>query len=461
MFRRLQPAWILAALLPFAAGSLGAQQRPPLVGFNVQAWADSQRAVGLAVVSFTPERQGVRVGGRLAVNDARRVGLQTLFEIGSITKGFTGIVLADLVLRGVVSLDDPVQRHLPPGWTVPSFQDHVITLRDLATHTSGLPRMPTAFAPVDIEDPYAAMNDDSLRIHVANSPPTRAPGTYAYSNLGMALLGRVVAHASGISWWQLVQTRVLEPLAMRDAWVDVPAPVANRMAAGHTPGLVVTPRWHFDAYAPAGAIVTTAPTLSALLEALALPDTSTAIGRAIVLATQPLRSVGVGRDSVALGWHVQYHDGTRIIWHNGGTGGFRSWMGAVRGERRGAIVLSNAVLPWIDATGVALVSGSSIQTPPVVVTRTVVEVAPEQLAELVGRYPLTPAFALDISREGGRLFVQATGQPRVRLLASAPDHFFLPAVPDAELRFERDSSGAVVAVVLRQGGSDQRAPRQP
>jgi CubicO group peptidase (beta-lactamase class C family) len=321
--------------------------------------------------------------------------------------------------------------------------------------------MPTAFSPIDVEDPYTAMTDDSLRLHVANSPPTRAPGSYVYSNLGMALLGRALAHASGVTWWELVQARVLEPLEMREVWVDVPGAVASRLATGHTPGLIPTPHWHFAAYAPAGAIVTSAPTLSRLLEELALPDTSTAIGRAIVLATQPLRSVGAGRDSVALGWHVQHHDSTRIIWHNGGTGGFRSWMGAVRGEQRGAIVLSNAVLPWVDATGVALVSGESIQTPPMVVPRTVVVMVPERLAELIGRYPLTPAFVLDISLVGDRLFVQATAQPKVRLLASAPDQFFLPTVPDAELRFERDSSGAVVAVVLRQGGIDQRAPRQP
>ena len=287
------------------------------------------------------------------------------------------------------------------------------------------------------------------------------PGTYGYSNMGMALLGRALAHAGGSSWWQLVQDRVLQPLQMREAWVDVPDAIAARVATGHTPGLIATSHWHFDAYAPAGGIVTNALELGKLLAALALPDSTTAIGRAIVLATTPLRSVGVGRDSVALGWHVQHKDSVRIVWHNGGTGGFRTWMGAARGAQRGAIVLSNAVLPWVDATGVALVGGTPVTVPSVIVPRPVVSVPAERLAAYAGRYPLSPAFVLNITSEGGTLFVQATGQPKVRLLATATDHFFIPMVPDAELRFERDGGGAVQAVVLRQGGVDQRGPRQP
>ena len=452
---------LMTAVLPWSAADLVAQGPPVSVGFDVRGWADSSRAVGLAVVSVTPDREGMVVGGQLSRGAPRPVVFDTPFEIGSITKGFTGILLADLVLRGVVSLDDPVQQHLPAGWVVPSFEQHVITLRDLATHTSGLPRMPTAFGAIDVDDPYASMTDDSLRIQVANSPPTRAPGTYAYSNMGMALLGKALAHAGRASWWQLVQERVLRPLGITDAWLDVPADVAPRVAVGHTPGFIATSRWHFDAYAPAGGIVASAIALTPLLKALALPDSNTAVGRAIVLATTPFRPLGAGRDSVALGWHIHHADGVRIVWHNGGTGGFRTWMGAVRGERRGAIVLSNAVLPWVDATGVAMVSGAPIHTPPIVVPRPVIVVPSDRLAGYVGRYPLTPAFVLAITHEGGTLFLQATGQPRVRLLSSAADQFFVPAVPDAELRFERDAGGVVQAVVLRQGGMDQRAPRQP
>src|SRR5690606_12939120 len=147
---------------------------------------------------------------------------------------FTGILLADLVLRGVVSLEDPVERHLPDGWTVPSYEGHPITLRDLATHTSGLPRMPARFSPVNAQDPYAAMNDDSLRVHVAASPPTRAPGEYAYSNLGFALLGRALAHAGGKPWSELLRERVLEPLELRRTWSNPPEDVEAVMSSGHT-----------------------------------------------------------------------------------------------------------------------------------------------------------------------------------------------------------------------------------
>jgi CubicO group peptidase (beta-lactamase class C family) len=382
-------------------------------------------------------------------------------EIGSITKGFTGILLADLVLRGVVSLDDPVARHLPAGWVVPTFEGHQVTLRDLATQTSGFPRMPAQFAPVDPDDPYGAMNDDSLRAHVAASIPRRAPGGYEYSNLGMALLGRALAQAGGASWEALLRERVLAPLQLRNTWVAPPSAVEERMSSGHSGAFIPVPRWHLDAYAPAGALVSTITDLATMLEALARPDTTTAVGRAIRLATTAQRPTGGGRDSVALGWHIQYAGDTRVLWHNGGTGGFRSWLGVVQGERRGVAVLNNAVLGWTDALGASLLLGRPLPQPPQVTRPTVVELPAAALEELVGRYPLQPTFVLDITREDTRLYVQATGQPRVRLVATAADRFIAPSVPGAELRFQRDPAGRVIAVELHQNGAIQRGARAP
>lgn len=349
---------------------LTAQQAPDTgLSRTLREWVDSSRAVGIAVTEIRPDIQGVLVIGHRQRGEPGRLSLSTAMEIGSITKGFTGILLADLVLRGVVSLDDPVTRHLPAGWTVPLYQGHEITLRDLATHTSGLPRMPARFAPANLRDPYAAMNEDSLRVHVAASPATRPPGQYAYSNLGMALLGRALAHAGGARWDELLRDRVLVPLGMDRTWAFPPEAVEAAMSSGHSGIFTPVSRWHFDAYAPAGALVSEAPGLAPLLRALAQPDTTAAIGRAIRLATTALRSVGSGRDSVALGWHILYADSTRIVWHNGGTGGFRSWLGVVQGERRGVAVINNALLPWTDAFGVALLLGRPLATPPVVTPR--------------------------------------------------------------------------------------------
>jgi CubicO group peptidase (beta-lactamase class C family) len=424
-------------------------------------WVDSSRVVGIAVARIEPTRQGAGVAGFRRSLEPNRLQVGSVMEIGSITKGFTGILLADLVLRGVVSLDDPVARHLPAGWVVPSFEGHQVTLRDLATHTSGFPRMPARFAPADLGDPYAAMNDDSLRVHVAASPPTRAPGRYEYSNLGMALLGRALAHAGGKSWEALVRERVLEPLRLRNTWAAPPPAVEELMSSGHSGSFIPVPRWHFDAYAPAGALVSTIMDLAAMIEALARPDTTAPIGRAIRLATTAQRPISGGRDSVALGWHIQYAGDTRVLWHNGGTGGFRSWLGVVQGERRGVAVLNNAVLGWTDALGASLLLGRPLPEPPHVTRISVMELPAAALEELVGRYPLQPTLVVDITREDTRLFAQVTGQPRVHLVATAADRFIAPSVPGAELRFQRDTTGRIIAVELHQNGSIQRGARAP
>jgi CubicO group peptidase (beta-lactamase class C family) len=336
---------------------------------TLRQWADSSRVVGITVARVRPEEWAVHGIGVRRFGAPEQVSPLTPMEIGSITKAFTGILLADLVVRGVVSLDDPVERHLPDGWTVPSHEGHRITLRDLATHTSGLPRMPSRFSPTDAQDPYAAMTDDSLRVQVAASAPTRAPGEYAYSNLGFALLGRALAHAGGKPWSELLRERVLEPLELRRTWSNPPDDVEAVMSSGHTGVFTPTRRWHFDAYAPAGALVSTVVDLTKLIDAVALPDTGTGIGQAIRLATTPIRQVSARGDSVALGWHITRFADTRIVWHNGGTGGFRSWLGVVQGERRGVVVINNAILPWTDAFGAVLLTDQPLPAPPVVTPR--------------------------------------------------------------------------------------------
>jgi CubicO group peptidase (beta-lactamase class C family) len=338
---------LLLGALPVATRA----QEPQSLTATLTRLVDSSRVVGIAIAHLTPDGPVYRSAGVTRAGGTVPVDSLTPMEIGSITKGFTGILLADLVLRGVVSLDDPVARHLPPGWVVPSFAGHQVTLRELATHTSGIPRMPGRFSPVDMTDPYRPMNVDSLRVHVAASPPMRTPGRYEYSNLGMALLGQALAHAGGKPWAEQVRERILEPLGMRATWGDPPAEVEAAMSAGHNLARTPVPRWHFDAYAPAGGLVSSAHELTRLLEALAQPDTTTAIGRAIRLATTGVHQLSERGDSVALAWHIAYPDSTRVVWHNGGTGGFRTWLGVIQGRRRGALALNNATLQWTDGFG--------------------------------------------------------------------------------------------------------------
>src|SRR5664279_3682349 len=179
-------------------------------------WSAEHRLVGIAVGRLNGTSTSVVVAGVRRVDEEAKIEVTSDFEVGSITKAFTGTLLADMVLRHEVALDDPVAKYVP-GWTLPSYQGRAITLLDLATHTSGLPSLPDNFRPADSEDPYVDYTEiqltDFLRTHVLR----RAPGSqYEYSNLGMALLGLVLAKRAGVPYEALLRQRILEPLKMHN-----------------------------------------------------------------------------------------------------------------------------------------------------------------------------------------------------------------------------------------------------
>ncbi|MDQ3607277.1 MAG: beta-lactamase family protein, partial [Gemmatimonadota bacterium] len=193
----------------------------------------------------------------------------TLFEIGSISKTFTGLLLADAVVRGEVRLDQPVVELLPAGTVIPARADRPITLEQLATHRSGLPRLPTNMAPANPADPYADYDEARLYAFLAAYTPPRSPGDSAeYSNLGAGLLGHALVRRSGApSWGALVERRTTGPLGMRETFVDVPPAAIERLAAGHDAGMDTVPPWHLDVLAGAGALRSTAADMLTYLAA--------------------------------------------------------------------------------------------------------------------------------------------------------------------------------------------------
>lgn len=423
-------------------------------------WVHDGRAVAITAGYAFGERSGISFTGRHRIGGTTPISAQTIYEIGSITKAITGTLLADMVRRGEVALDDPIAQHLPADWKVAQVGERAITLLDLATHTSGLPRMPPGLMPPDMENPYATVDATMLREMLAGLTPTRGPGErYEYSNLGYALLGQALAHAGGQSWETLVRERVLEPLGMKETWAEVPAAKQALFATGHTSRFLPVPHWDFEAFAAAGALRASGLDMHRLGDALRNPA-DTGILASLHFASEGRRSVGAGQDSVGLGWHVMHRGEARIVWHNGGTGGFRTWVGADRGANRSAFILANAVLPWVDAVGVAALLGDSLPEAPKVEPITTVSVTAAQLAPLVGRYALNPAFVMEITHRGDTLYLQATNQPKVRMVATSPSDFAATVV-DASITFERNEAGDITALILHQGGIDQRAPRQP
>ncbi|HEX3928429.1 MAG TPA: serine hydrolase [Gemmatimonadales bacterium] len=450
---------VAVVVLFVALRPLGAQQLVPdeVLQSTFTRWQAEHRLVGIAAGRLDGDRRSVVTSGALRVGSFDLVADSTEFEIGSLTKTFTATLLADMVIKGEVALDDPVAKYLP-GWTVPAFGGREITLLDLATHTSALPRLPTNFQPHDAADPYVDYTEAALQAFLKNDTLTRAPGAqYEYSNLGMALLGVALAKRAGASYADLLRQRILDPLGMRDTKLTLTPLEEVRAAHGQSDPLTPVPDWHFDVMAPAGALHSTLADM--LRYAAAVRDTTSGpLAKAMALAIRPRRPYSA-TDSVGLAWHHLHVNGHDVVWHNGETGGFHSWLGVDIAQRRAVVVLVN-MSGSIDADGVALLEGGPLVDPPSADPPTEIALPGDSLSRLVGHYALNPQFVLDITRQGDTLFVQATGQSRLALSPVSPTEFFLKSVK-AELLFQKDSSGTITGVVLRQNGVDQLARRTP
>ena len=266
---------------------------------------------------------------------------RTLFEIGSITKVFTGILLADMVGRGEVRLEDPVAQFLPEGRSVPSRNGKQIRLVDLATHSSGLPRMPSNFAPADPSNPYADYSAERLYEFLRGHTLTRDIGERAeYSNIGVGLLGHALSRRAGRPYEALVTERILEPLGMTNTRIALRPEDRARLAPGHSAAGMPVPNWDLDALAGAGALRSNVDDMLTFLAANINPPESR-IGRAIRTAQTPRMAFN---DTMRVGllWLTQTTGfGRTVVWHNGGTAGYRTYIGFDPERRVGVVVLSN------------------------------------------------------------------------------------------------------------------------
>ncbi|WP_159081417.1 serine hydrolase domain-containing protein [Nocardioides sediminis] len=268
---------------------------------------------------------------------------RTLFEIGSVTKTFTSLLLADGVVRGDWTLDDPVRDLLPAGTVVPARDGVEITLEHLATHASGLPGSPVPLVRGSVEmlrgrDPYAGLTPDGLLTALAQARLRRTPGTGGmhYSNLGV--LGQALAHAAGTSYGALVEERVCRPLGLVDTATHdrLTDEQRTRLAPGHRGRGRPAPAWPLDGLPGAGALRSTTEDLLRYLDAWLEPD-STPLGDAVRLCLQPRVE---GRQAIGLGW-LRNDRPPPLWWHNGGTGGYRSFVGFVPEARSAVAVLCN------------------------------------------------------------------------------------------------------------------------
>ena len=425
---------------------------------------DAQKqSVGIVVGVIEPAGRRVVAYGRLAKEDPRPLNGDTVFEIGSITKVFTSLLLADAVQRREVALTDPISRFLPAKVKVPERGGRAITLQDLSSHVSGLPRLPANMAPKDSSNPYADYSVEDLYKFLSAYELTRDVGAqYEYSNLGGGLLGHVLSLRAGMEYEALVRARITGPLGMSSTSITVSPDMKARFATGHSPMLLPVPNWDLPTLAGAGALRSTTNDLLTFLAAnLGYVETPLAPAMAAMRDREVRRPTGMLGLSIALGWHIQTANFKDIIWHNGGTAGFRTFIGYDPAARTGVVVLSNAgTAAGPDDIGRHLLDARlpllAPAAPPK--THTEVSVDPKIYDGYVGRYQLAPAIIMTITRTNNQLFVQLTGQPAFAVFPEGPTEYFLKVI-DAQLTFETDGQGKATAVVLHQNGRNARAPR--
>jgi CubicO group peptidase (beta-lactamase class C family) len=417
-------------------------QELPLLDANVRSVANERVKAGayptLVIGVIRGDKQEVFTFGGASEN--------TIYEIGSVTKTFTALLLADAVNRGDLSLADPVEKLLPE-WTMPK-----IALVDLATQSSGLPRLPDNLLPKNIANPYADYTPAQMKEFLARYKPAQAPGeSFEYSNLGFGLLGHALASHAGVSYAELLKQRITGPLAMNDTAIALSPRIKERFIAGHAADGKTADGWDFDAMAGAGAIRSTARDMLLYLRTM-MNRSAGPLAKAATLAIEPRRATDSDARRIGLAWMRESRRGRDIVWHNGMTGGYASFAGFTADGERGVVVLTNISHDVADLGMLALAPEAP---QPAAKEITLTEKA---VAEYAGRYRLAPGFDLAVRAAGNHIFAAVTGQPELPLFASAADEFFYKAV-DARLSFKRDANGAVTSLVLHQNGQHMPAPR--
>jgi D-alanyl-D-alanine-carboxypeptidase/D-alanyl-D-alanine-endopeptidase len=448
---------------PLAALGLTAAAQPASATWSIPSNREIEKALAERI---DVQRQGVGIvvgivepkGRRIITHGAAVLGRRqppldgnTVFEIGSMTKVFTSLLLADMVRRGEVTLDEPVGKLLPSTVHVPERGGRQITLADLASHVSGLPRLPTNLPYADPGNPYADYTVERLYAFLNSYTLPRDIGAQIeYSNLGVGLLGHALALRAGQDYETLVRTRITAPLGMRDTAIALSPALRARMAQGYNDYLEPVSNWDLPALAGAGGLRSTANDLLTFLAA-ELGFVDTPLKAAMDAQLIPRRTFDANTE-IALAWLIFKSSKGDLVSHSGGTGGFRSCFGFDPSARVGFVVLTNQVNP----AGADDIAGYLMGRREMAVLKPspqALSLPPAALAAFVGVYEVDAQARMTVTQRGPHLFAQITGQANFEIFPSGPDEVFWKVVA-AQMTFQRDAAGAVTGAIIHRDGVD-------
>ncbi|HEY4271805.1 MAG TPA: serine hydrolase [Candidatus Udaeobacter sp.] len=411
----------------------------------------NENGVGIIVKIVTPAGEQLISHGHRREGDPRALDGDTVFEIGSVTKVFTALVLADMVQRNEAALADPVGKYLPPSLSVRTRNNRPMTLLDLATHTSGLPFMPENAPPLN--DPAAAKYSPAdLARYVANYQPTRDAGTqWDYSNIGYWILSEALAARAGDNFENLMNKRVIAPLGLTNTGFIVSQKMRSDAAQGHDAALKPAPSVSslaiYSLMPAAGGLYSTANDLGKLLSA-AMSLQASPLSVAIKLTLEARRPTG-GSEEQALGWSIVGKGDGEIIYRDGGTFGFASSIAFDPKQRIGVVVLSNQNGSIDDIARHLLRPDSPLKTA-AKTSHTEITIDPVVLDRYVGRYEIKGEGTFTVAREDNFLTIESPadwGLPKLHIHPETHRDFFAAELP-LRITFQSDAGDHITGFLI-------------
>lgn len=369
---------------------------------------------------------------------------QTRFRLGSITKQFTAAAILQLAEQGKLSVDDPITKFYPdaPAAWAP------ITLKHLLTHTSGIPSY-TAIPGFFARTARLDLTPEGIVALTRDKPLEFAPGSrYAYDNTGYILLGYVIEKVSGQTYAAYLQEHIFTPLGMMDSGYDVSTTVLPRRAAGYSTGGGKVSNADFLAMT----LPYAAGSLYSTVDDLLVWDQALHAGKAIKPASVAAMFTDYGF-KYGFGQGVSVQKGHRTWSHSGGINGFSTMLTHLPDDGLTVVVLGN-----IEEAPSGRVSQKLIDVyfDPKAGAGAGVKPSARDLDHFVGRYRMSPAITIEVTRDGDHLFAQRTHQPRVELFRESGRSYFVAVTPMLITFADGEKSPEIT---VRQGGADIVAKR--
>jgi len=415
---------------------------------------DNGRSSSIVVGLINHNNQFIICHGNPFNKSEQKADENIIYEIGSITKIFTTTILANMIIKGELKLTDPVSMYLPDSVRFMEKDGKTITLKHLATHTSGLPRFPENFIPKDPQNPYKDYTISDIYQFLNNFTVKENKGIGEYSNIGMALLANILCDVSKSNFETLLIESICKPLDMHNTVINTTKEQQEKFATPYIVPNKITKYWDFQAIEGAGAIKSNLVDMLKFINAQLRPDNSS-LGKAIKLAHSFQDSTSMRNTSIGLGWFINHQYNDNIIWHNGSTGGFKSFVGFDVKKQIGVVVLSNSTQSISDI-------GFHIINPNFKIKefqeKEIIELNFKDFSKYEGFYLMETGDTMHIYSEDNKYFLKAEKQGVFEIYPQKEDLFIFDQLP-FKLRFEDAKNSKFQTLILLDKNTNTKAKR--